>query len=122
LFEGAAIQHTNSRSPYFDGVDYVMSPESAINPIIPGRGLYFWLNVEVHACLCLFGISLQSIEDLTKCTVDELQWAWGVCLNIVMDVCTRVSGQALKQSWTGMVCFGYHSGIYKEVCASFGYQ
>ena len=73
-------------------------------------------------CLCLFGNCLQSVEYFTKCTVDELQWARGGCLNIVMEVGMRVSGRALNQSWTGMVSFGYHLGICKEVCASYGYQ
>lgn len=76
----AAIQHTNSRSPFFDGTDYILSPETAISPIQPGRGLYFWLNIEVHACLSLFGTSLHFSGFykvlLRWAAVGVTSWSW----------------------------------------------
>lgn len=47
----AAIQSVTSRSPLFDGLDYLSTPENvsvSLSQAPPGTPLYLWVNVEVQ--------------------------------------------------------------------------
>lgn len=48
LFGCAAIQPGISRSPGFDGLFGILTPEHIAAGVSPTSGLFFWLNIEVH--------------------------------------------------------------------------
>lgn len=49
LFGCAAIQPDISRSPDYDGLFPILTPEHVAAKVAPNSGLFFWLNIEVSS-------------------------------------------------------------------------